>query len=688
MSELSTRTQKSLVNRELSWIDFNARVLALADDPEFPLLERVKFLAIFASNLDEFYMVRVAGLKRQVEAGLSKRSVDGMTPREQLSAISEKVRPLQERHARLFLDAILPELGKRGVEILRWSDLDEWQQEQMNEVFRDQIFPVLTPLAVDPGHPFPYISNLSLNLAVWVKDPLASRRHFARVKVPPLLQRFMAVESERAFVPIEDVIAANLDQLFSGMEVLEHHVFRVTRNADLEVNDDGAEDLLLALEEELRKRRFSPAVRLEVEESMPDSMLELLTKELEVAEADVYSLPTPLDLAGLWDIYGIDRPDLHDEPFNPTTPPSLAVSDEGFETIFDVLKSTDILVHHPYESFATSVQRMVEVAAADPDVLAIKQTLYRTSGDSPIVDALIEAAEAGKQVVVLVEIKARFDERANIQWAKTLEQAGCHVVYGLVGLKTHSKLSMVVRQEGNRVRRYVHVGTGNYNPKTARLYEDLGLLTADSEIGSEVSHLFNYLTGYSRRANYKWLIAAPHGMRERIIALIKREMKLQSDKRAGYIAFKLNSLVDPEIIDALYEASQEGVKIDLVVRGICSLRVGVPGLSENIRARSILGRFLEHSRIFWFGNGGRDDIYIGSADMMQRNLDRRVESLVRVKDPNLKAGLRELIELAFADNSSAWELQADGTWSPRKPSNGEERVNLQEELMRRAGLNE
>ncbi|MGH2736041.1 MAG: polyphosphate kinase 1, partial [Actinomycetota bacterium] len=512
-------------------------------------------------------------------------------------AIAQKVRPLVYRQARLFLDEVLPALGEAGVEVVRWKDLEERQRKELDDVFRDQIFPVLTPLAVDPGHPFPYISNLSLNLAVLVRDPLHDRTHFARVKVPPLLPRFWALEEDGVFVPIEDVIAANLDQLFAGMEVVEQHAFRVTRNADLEVNDDGAEDLLLALEEELRKRRFSPAVRLEVEDSMPRRVLELLTKELEVTEDDVHALPGPLDLSGLWDLYGIDRPDLKDHPYQPATPPDLVYGEELTGDLFQVLRTKDVLVHHPYESFASSVEQLVEQAARDPDVLAIKQTLYRTSGDSPIVNALIDAAEAGKQVVVLVEIKARFDERANIQWARTLEQAGCHVVYGLVGLKTHAKLCLVVRQEGSGLRRYVHVGTGNYNPKTARLYEDIGLLTSDWELGSEVSDLFNYLTGYSRRTHYKWLIVAPHGMREQVISLIEREVKVSSPERPGYIVFKVNSLVDEAIIESLYAASQAGVGIDILVRGICSLRPGITGLSENIRVRSILGRFLEHSRL-------------------------------------------------------------------------------------------
>ena len=686
MTEPSFLPEDRYFNRELSWIDFNDRVLELAESSDLPLLERVKFLAIFASNFDEFYMVRVAGLKRQVDAGLSSRSSDGRTPREQLAAIAEKALPLVARHDRLFLDEILPELGKEGIDVYRWSDLDDSQSAELREVFRDLIFPVLTPLAVDPGHPFPYISNLSLNLAVMIKDPESDRSHFARVKVPPLLPRFIELAEGEIFVPIEDVIAANLDQLFAGMHVVEHYYFRVTRNADLEVNDDGAEDLLQALEEELRKRRFSPAVRLEIEQSMPDHVLELLRRELEVGEEDVHALAGPLDLSGLWDLYGLERPELKDKPFQPVTPPDLQRGEEGSGDIFDVLRSKDVLVHHPYESFATSVEELVERAASDPDVLAIKQTLYRTSGDSPIIDALVDAAESGKQVVVLVEIKARFDERANINWARALEQAGCHVVYGLVGLKTHSKLCLVVRQEKNKLRRYVHVGTGNYNPKTARIYEDLGLLTADAEIGAEVSHLFNFLTGYSRHASYKRILAAPYGLREQIISLIEREARVHRPDRPGRIAMKLNSLVDEDVIDALYCASQAGVKVDLMIRGICSLKPAVAELSENITVRSILGRFLEHSRILYFGNGGSDDLYIGSADMMQRNLDRRVEAVVSVSDKKLKDRLKGILDISFADNSSAWELDGSGEWTRLEPREGE-MVNLQEELMRRASSN-
>jgi polyphosphate kinase len=672
-------TEDRFLNRELSWVDFNARVLALAEDRNSPLLERAKFLAIFAGNLDEFYQVRVAGLKQQAEAGIRTRSADGLTPREQLSAIAGKVLPLAERHALLFRDDVMPALGEAGVKVLTWAELDRGQREELNEMFRDRIFPVLTPLAVDSGRPFPYISNLSLNLAVMVRDAAAGRMHFARIKVPPLLPRFVPFAEGRCFVPLEEVIAANLGQLFPGMEIVEHHTFRVTRNADMEI-DDGADDLLEALEEQLQSRRFRPAVRLEVETSMPEHLMELLMSELEVGEEDVLVLPTPLDLAGLWNLHSIDRPDLKDEPYQPVTHPDLSLVDEE-GSMFDVIRDRDVLVHHPYESFATSMQRFIEEAAADPDVLAIKQTLYRTAG-SPIIGALIEAAERGKQVVVLVEIKARFDESANIVWARTLEQAGCHVVYGLAGLKTHCKLCLVVREEGGHLRQYVHVGTGNYNPVTARIYEDVGLFTADPELAAEVAHLFNYITGFSRDKRYRSLIVAPHGMRARIVAMIEREAALSVPEAPGRIVMKLNALSDTAIIDALYAASQRGVRIDLIVRGVCQLRPGVKGLSKSIGVRSVVGRFLEHSRVLHFHNGGDEETYIGSADMMERNLDRRVEALARVKAPELQEQLRLLLELALSDNVGSWELDRRGRWVRVGAGKDEVRFSLQEQLMR------
>ncbi len=650
------------LNRETSDLHFKSRVLALAEDPAIPLLERAKFLAIVAGNLDEFYMVRVAGLKRQQSAGLTTLSADGLTPTQQLAAISKQVGRLMERHAAIFADDMLPALRERGIQIVRWPEISKSQRRELAAVFRERIFPILTPLAVDPGHPFPYISNRSLNLAVFIQDA-EGRVRFARVKVPPLLPRLMPIEEGRCYIPLEDVIAANVSDLFPGMEVLTSHVFRVTRDAELEVDDDGAEDLLNALEQELTRRRFSKAVRLEVERGTPNHLLQMLMRELQVDEPDIFELSGPLDLSCLAELLQINRPDLKDPPFQPVTHPRLLPTDDAPADVFAAIRGGDILVHHPYESFANSVQLFIEQAAADPDVLAIKQTLYRTSGESPIVDALIEAAEAGKQVVVLVEIKARFDEIANINWARTLERAGCHVVYGLVGLKTHCKLCMVVRQEGDRLRRYVHIGTGNYNPATARIYEDLGLLTADEQLGSDIGSLFNYLTGYSRHESYDSLLVAPHEMRQRMISMIEREAAIASRGDTARIVFKLNAIVDEAIIDALCQASQAGVNIDIIARGICALRPGVHGLSDNIRVRSIVGRFLEHSRIYYFANGGAEELYIGSADLMHRNLDRRVEVLVRVAADELKRRLCGILDLALADITGSWRLGKSGKWS-------------------------
>jgi polyphosphate kinase len=655
-------SHRRFLNREISWLDFNARVLALAEEERIPLLERVKFLSIFASNLDEFYMVRVAALKRQEAAGLSTRSADGRLPAEQLAAISNKARPLTLRHAELFDGEILPELARADIRVLRWADLNRQQRETFEAIFEEKVFPILTPLAVDPGHPFPYISNRSLNLAVTVRDPGDGRTHFARVKVPPLLPRFFTLPENGCFVPLDDVISANLERLFPGMQILEKHTFRVTRDSELEVDDEGAEDLLEALEAELTRRRFSRAVRLEVEDGMPDKMRQLLMRELQVDGRDLFPLPGLLGLSDLMELHGIDRPDLKDEPFQPVTNRYLVPKDDSPVDVFSVLRSRDLLLHHPYESFTTSVHRFIEQAAADPNVLAIKQTLYRTSGESPIVDALIEAAEGGKQVVVLVEIKARFDEIANINWARTLERAGCHVVYGLVGLKTHAKLCMIVRRERDRLRRYVHIGTGNYNPATARIYEDLGLLTADETLGADVAALFNFLTGYSRQSSYRSLIVAPYELRNRIVEMIEREAELASRGEPARVMIKLNHLVDEAVIDALYAASQAGVKIDLQIRGICAARPGVEGLSESMRVRSVLGRFLEHSRVFYFMNGGDEEILIGSADMMHRNLDRRVEALARVKAPELRERLKEILEQAFSADCSAWVLDGEGGW--------------------------
>ncbi|MGW4498869.1 RNA degradosome polyphosphate kinase [Micromonospora sp. NPDC004336] len=676
------------LNRELSWLDFNARVLALAEDPRTPLLERAKFLAIFASNLDEFYMVRVAGLKRRLQAGLPVRGGDRMPLRTQLEAVAGKAAALVSRHSACFTDDVLPRLAAEDIRILRWADLDDPERERLRAYFREQIFPVLTPLAVDPAHPFPYISGRSLNLAVAVRDPDGGSELFARVKVPNNVPRFVRVHRDRPGVrmlPVEDLISVHLGQLFSGMQVVECHLFRVTRNAEVEVDEDRDEDLLQALERELARRRFGPPVRLEVDASISDHMLELLVRELDMHDQEVLRVPGLLDLSALWQLYEeADRPDLKDPPFVPATHPRLTEG-EVPRSVFATLRDGDILVHHPYHSFATSVQRFIEQAAADPDVLAIKQTLYRTSGDSPIVDALVDAAAAGKQVVVLVELKARFDEVANIGWARTLERAGCHVVYGLVGLKTHCKTALVVRQEGNQIRRYCHIGTGNYHPKTARLYEDFGMLTADPEIGADLTDLFNVLTGYSRQTVYRRLLVAPQGIRSGLVERIEREIAHVRLGMPGLVQIKVNSLVDEEITDALYRASRAGVHVDLLIRGMCTLRPGVPGLSENIRVRSILGRFLEHSRIFRFGNNGDAEFWMGSADLMHRNLDRRVEALVRVSDPVARAELDHVMTAAMSPDVEAFDLAADGTWSRRTGTAEEPLVHLQELLLRRVG---
>jgi polyphosphate kinase len=676
------------LNRELSWLDFNARVLALAEDPGTPLLERAKFLAIFANNLDEFYMVRVAGLKRRLQAGLPVRGGDRLPLRTQLELISEKTADLVARQAACFVNIVQPKLAEESVHVLRWSQLDAPERERLRTYFRQQIFPVLTPLAVDPAHPFPYISSRSLNLAVVVRDPEGGPELFARVKVPNNVPRFVRVARETPgarFLPLEDLIAAHLNQLFSGMQVVECHPFRVTRNAEVEVDEDRDEDLLQALERELARRRFGPPVRLEVAASISDHVLELLARELDMDGQDVLRVPGLLDLTCLWQVYDeSERPDLKDPPFVPATHPRLAEG-ELPRSVFATMRDGDVLVHHPYHSFATSVQRFIEQAAGDPNVLAIKQTLYRTSGDSPIVDALVDAAAAGKQVVVLVEVKARFDEVANIGWARTLERAGCHVVYGLVGLKTHCKTALVVRQEGNSIRRYCHIGTGNYHPKTARLYEDFGMLTADPEIGADLTDLFNVLTGYSRQTAYRRLLVAPQGIRSGLIERIEREIAHTRVGAPGFVQIKLNALVDEEMTDALYRASRAGVHVDLVIRGMCTLRPGVPGLSENIRVRSILGRFLEHSRVFRFGNNGAAEFWIGSADLMHRNLDRRVEALVQVTDPVARAELDFVLNAAMSDEVEGFELAGDGTWTRRRGTPNAPLVDLQELLLRRVG---
>jgi polyphosphate kinase len=679
------------LDRELSWLAFNQRVLELAEDPTIPLLERAKFLAIFSSNLDEYYMVRVAGLKRRLATGIAVRAASGLLPREVHDKILSRTRVLIGRHSRCFREDVLPELAKEGIEILRWHELTDAEQRQAAELFDRRVFPVLTPLAVDPAHPFPYISGLSLNLAVVVRNPVTDTEHFARVKVPPILARFHAVGPQR-FVPLEDLIAAHLDHLFPGMQVLQHHSFRVTRNEDVEVEEDDAENLLDAMERELMRRRFGPPVRLEVEETMDPHVLDLLVRELGISDSEVFAVPGPLDLTGLMDLLDLDRPELKDPPFLPRTSRELAEFESATAPdILAAVRDHNVLLHHPYDSFSTSVQAFLEQAAADPNVLAIKQTLYRTSIDSPIVDALIDAAEAGKQVLVLVEIKARFDEGANIKRARKLEEAGCHVVYGLVGLKTHCKLSLVVRQEKDGIRRYSHIGTGNYHPKTARLYEDLGLLTSDPDVGADVANLFNTLSGYSMNTEYERLLVAPHSIRTGLIERIEREVDRHRRGDPAKIRIKINSIVDEDTIDALYRASQAGVRVEILARGTCALRPGVPGLSENVQVRSILGRFLEHSRVFAFGTGESTEMWIGSADLMHRNLDRRVEALVRLDSAPHIAELNALLDLGFDDATSSWHLLPDGTWERHDLSpDGEPLLDLQAHLIalhqRRRGL--
>jgi polyphosphate kinase len=670
VDEVDDLPEDRFADREVSWLEFNERVLQLAEDEDVPLLERARFLAIFASNLDEFYMVRVAGLKRRIATGIAVRAASGLEPREILHEIAQRTETLMARHARVYRDVLAPQMAEQGITVVRWDELDDHACSRLTELFRAQVFPVLTPLAVDPAHPFPYISGLSLNLAVVVSNPATGKQHFARVKVPPVLPRFLRVPHEQgddddraAFVPLEDVIAAHLGMLFPGMDVVRHSTFRVTRNEDLEVEEDDAENLLQALEKELLRRRFGPPVRLELADDMADADAELLLRELDVTPDEVYRLPEPLDLRGLTIMADLDRPELQFPTFLPRTHRDLAeVETAKASDVFAAVSRRDVLLHHPYDSFSTSVQAFLEQAAADPHVLAIKQTLYRTSGDSPIVDALIDAAEAGKQVLALVEIKARFDEQANITWARKLEQAGVHVVYGIVGLKTHAKLSLVVRREPGGLARYCHVGTGNYNPKTARLYEDLGLLTKDPQVADDLTVLFNQLSGFAPSSSYRRLLVAPRTVRQGLLDLVEREISNHAKGLPAGIRFKVNSIVDETLIDALYRASRAGVGVDIVVRGICAVRPGVPGLSDNIRVRSILGRFLEHSRIFAFVGGGDPVVYIGSADMMHRNLDRRVEALIRLGDSRHVEQLMRLLETSMDPATASWHLQPDGEW--------------------------
>ena len=684
------------IDRELTWLDFNERVLEQAEDRTLPLLERAWFLAIFSSNLDEFYMVRVAGLMRRIKAGITPVRASGLDANQVLAQVTSRAKELTARQAALFQEDIRPALTERNVDILGWEELNTDQQERLTRYFRHQIYPVLTPLAVDPSHPFPYISGLSLNLAVILRNPRSGKEHFARIKVPDSLPRLVQVPGREldaadkaagcAVIPLEVVVGQHLDHLFPGMDILEHHLFRVTRNEDLEVEEDDAENLLKAMEKELERRRFGDCVRLEVEDTISSFTRRYLVRALGLKGDDVFELPAPLDLTCLNQLHDLDIPDLKYPRFVPVTAAGLAAYESSSAPdVFAAMREHDVLLHHPYDSFSTSVQEFVAQAAADPKVLAIKQTLYRTSGDSPIVDALIEAAEAGKQVVAIVEIKARFDEEANISWARKLERAGVHVVYGMVGLKTHCKLLLVVRQESDGLRRYCHVGTGNYHPKTARGYEDLGLLTCDRDVAQDLTTLFNQLSGYAPRARFRRLLVAPRGLRDGLVERIEQEITNHQAGLPAWIRIKVNSIVDETVIDALYRASRAGVSVDIVVRGICGLRAGVEGLSENIRVRSILGRFLEHSRIYAFAGGGQTKLFIGSADLMHRNLDRRVEALVRITDPAMVEDLEWLVTHCASDEVSSWHLRPDGSWERHLvDADGNRLEDIQDSLMVRA----
>ena len=663
---LSKDPRATLVDRELSWLDFNERVLELAENPDTPLLERCRFLAIFSSNLDDFFMIRVATLKRKLESGVTKPNTAGYTPSQLMTALSLKTQELIQRQTKCFHDVVNPALHDAGIHIVNLEELTADESTYVDAIFQEKIFPVLTPLAVDPSHPFPYISGLSLNLAVVVKKPDSEEDLFARVKVPSNLPRFIetAKGDARRFIPLEQVIIANLQHLFPGMQLENYFTFRLTRNADLELEEEESEDLLASMEQELLRRKFGPPVRLEVDRDIKGDLLETLMEELGVKEEDVSRYQEPLDLTGLNRIADIDMPALKFPAFRNQVAMDLRDVDlDSPESMFDAIRRHEILLHHPYESFTSSVVRFLEDAAIDPHVLAIKQTLYRTSGDSPIVAALIEAAEAGKQVLAVIEIRARFDEQANVRWARKLEDAGVHVVYGLVGLKTHAKLSLVVREEPTGIRRYVHIGTGNYNPKTARLYEDFGLLSADPELGDDVNKLFNQLSGFAPQTSFTRMLVAPRTIRPGLLERIEREVENHKAGKPSGIRIKLNSILDEEFIEALYRASQHGVKVELVVRGICAIRAGVPGLSENISVRSVLGRFLEHSRIFHFSNGGTDELWIGSADLMHRNLDRRVESMVRITQADHKRMLMRALDSYLSPSTACWHMKPDGSWA-------------------------
>jgi polyphosphate kinase len=670
-------------NRELSWIAFNTRVLSEGIDSRTSLLERAKFFAIFSTNLDEFFMVRVARVKKKFAEQMDIISDDGLSPEQQLQVIREALVPLVMMQHEFFENTLRPELHKHGVKLLDYKDIDKKHQRYLKTYFQDKLFPVLTPLAVDPAHPFPYISNLSLNLVVIVRDRDTKEKNFARVKVPSVLPRFVKIPEtdDHTFVPLEQVIAHNLEALFPGMEIVSYYPFRITRDAQLDIEEEEADDLISALQEELRKQKFGSVVRMEIASDIPPEIRKELIEQLGITEADVYDIPGLIGLGSLMAIAFLPMPDHQDKPWKSVTHPRLKQGDEDGKNIFDIISEGDFLVHHPYQSFTTTVQRFIEEAANDDQVLAIKQTLYRTSGDSPIVHALIRAAENGKQVAVLVELKARFDEANNILWARKLENAGVHVVYGFKNLKTHTKTALVVRQEGDRLVRYVHIGTGNYNPKTARFYSDLGIFSCNDNLGADLTDLFNYLTGYSRQRDYRKLLVAPVNMREKFLKLIDREMEHQKQGYPSYIIAKMNSLVDPEIISALYEASQVGVNIDLIIRGICCVRPKVKGLSDRIRVISVIGRFLEHSRIFYFSNGGEEQVYIGSADWMPRNLDARVEVIAPVEEGSLVKELKQILEIILADNRQAWDLKADGTYIQRVPKDGEPEMSSQKHFM-------
>jgi polyphosphate kinase len=678
---ISVNPRERLIDRELSWLAFNERVLELAEDPSNPLLERCRYLAIFSSNLDDFYMIRVASVKRKLENGVTKKNTAGYSPQELIAEISQKTQELIARQTKCFHNDLLPKLKENGIELTNWENLTQDEVDYINRIFEKRIFPVLTPLAVDPSHPFPYISGLSLNLAVLVKQPDTNEELFARVKVPASLPRFIETTefASTRFISLEKVIIANLHQLFPGMEIEDYYTFRITRNADLELEEEESENLLQSMEQELLRRKFGPPVRLEVASDIDSDLLKRLKTELTIREQDISRYKEPLDLTGLNRIADLDRPELKFAPFRNQIVKDLREIDlESNDEYYAAIRRNEILLHHPYDSFNSSVVRFLEAAATDPHVLAIKQTLYRTSGDSPIVDALIEAAEAGKQVLAVIEIRARFDEQANVRWARKLEDVGVHVVYGLVGFKTHAKLSLVVREEGNTVRRYSHVGTGNYNPKTARMYEDLGILSADDELGEDLNKLFNQLSGFAPQYSYHRLLVAPRSIRPELLSKIDREIENKKLGKHAFIRLKLNSLLDEEFVEALYKASIAGVEIDLVVRGICALLPGIPGVSENIRVRSVLGRFLEHSRIFHFANSGDDEIYIGSADLMDRNLNRRVESLVKITRAEHKKALISIFDQYVSSNTAASHLLPNGKWlRVDKDANGTKLFDLQ-----------